>query len=161
MVIVLQQASAHLRVHCRDMRILLCALLLAAGATSAMAQKKAVMPPGTPAGRPFSPGILTSDGTLYCAGQTGSDSKTGKIPDNFEEEVKNTLENVGKILKTAGYDFKDAVSVQVYLTDMDLFARMNTVYMTYFPEPRPVRTTVGVAKLVGTAKIEITVTAKK
>lgn len=126
-----------------------------------MAQNKAVTPPGTPAGRPFSPGILTKDGTLYVAGQTGSDSKTGKIPDNFEEEVKNTLENAGKVLKTAGYDFKDAVTVQVYLTDMELFGRMNAVYMTYFPEPRPVRTTVGVAKLVGTAKIEITITAKK
>ena len=55
----------------------------------------------------------------------------------------------------------DAVSVQVYLTDMDLFARMNAVYMSYFPEPRPARTTVGVAKLVGTARIEITVTARK
>ena len=143
------------------MRILLCTLLLVAGSTAVMGQKKAVTPPGTPPGRPFSPGILTSDGTLYVAGQTGSDSKTGKIPDSFEDEVRNTLDNVGKVLKTAGYDFKDAVSVQVYLTDMELFSRMNTVYMTYFLEPRPVRTTVGVAKLVGTARIEITVTAKK
>jgi enamine deaminase RidA (YjgF/YER057c/UK114 family) len=38
---------------------------------------------------------------------------------------------------------------------------MNAVYTTYFTEPRPVRTTVGVAKLVGKARIEITVTASK
>jgi len=50
--------------------------------------------------------------------------------------------------------------VQVYLTDMELFPRMNAVYTTYFKEPRPARTTVGVAKLVGTAHIEITVTAR-
>ena len=57
--------------------------------------------------------------------------------------------------------FQDAVTVQVYLTDMDLFQRMNTVYTTYFKEPRPARTTVGIARLVGAAKIEITVTAHK
>jgi 2-iminobutanoate/2-iminopropanoate deaminase len=51
--------------------------------------------------------------------------------------------------------------VQVYLTDMDLFPRMNAVYSTYFKDPRPARTTVGVSKLVGTARIEITVTAHK
>jgi 2-iminobutanoate/2-iminopropanoate deaminase len=57
--------------------------------------------------------------------------------------------------------FSDAVSVQVYLTDMDLFKRMNAVYTTYFKEPRPTRTTVGVARLAGGAHIEVTVTARK
>ena len=89
------------------------------------------------------------------------DPKIGRIPDNFEDEVKQTLENIGVILKAAGYSFEDAVSVQVYLTDMDLFQRMNAVYMPFFPEPRPARATVGVARLVGTAKIEISVTAWK
>jgi len=56
--------------------------------------------------------------------------------------------------------YETPVSVQVYLTDMDLFPRMNQVYTTYFKEPRPTRTTVGVAKLVGGAHIEITVTAR-
>jgi 2-iminobutanoate/2-iminopropanoate deaminase len=67
---------------------------------------------------------------------------------------------VGSVLKEAGMGFENAVAVQVYLTDMDLFQRMNTVYTTYFKEPRPARTTVGVAKLVGAAHIEITVTAR-
>ena len=57
-------------------------------------------------------------------------------------------------------DFSNAVAVTVYLTDMKLFDRMNKVYLEYFPEPRPTRTTVGVASLVGTARIEITVTAR-
>jgi enamine deaminase RidA (YjgF/YER057c/UK114 family) len=43
---------------------------------------------------------------------------------------------------------------------MELFPRMNAVYTTYFKEPRPARTTVGVSKLVGPARIEITVTAR-
>ena len=125
-----------------------------------LAEKKVIHPKEFPTGRPFSPGIL-SDGTLYVAGQTGQDLKTGKISDNFEAEVKQTLDNIGLVLKEAGMGFADAVAVQVYLTDMELFPRMNAVYTTYFKEPRPARTTVGIAKLVGTARVEITVTARK
>lgn len=121
------------------------------------ADKKAVLPKGASTAGPYSPGIL-SNGTLYVAGQIGRDA-SGNIPDNFEDEVKACLENVDRILKEAGVTPADAVAVQVYLTDMDLFDRMNKVYMTYFPEPRPARTTVGVSKLVGKSRIEITVTA--
>jgi enamine deaminase RidA (YjgF/YER057c/UK114 family) len=54
------------------------------------------------------------------------------------------------------------VSVQVYLTDMELFQRMNAVYTSVFAEPRPSRTTVGVTKLaLPGAHIEVTVTARK
>jgi 2-iminobutanoate/2-iminopropanoate deaminase len=130
-------------------------LLLAPGLMQA--EKKAVLPKGASTAGPYSPGIL-SNGTLYVAGQIGRDAK-GIIPDNFEDEVKLCLENVDRILKEAGVTPADAVAVQVYLTDMDLFDRMNKVYMAYFPEPRPARTTVGVAKLVGKSRIEITVTA--
>lgn len=124
------------------------------------APKKAIQPKEFPTGRPFSPGILAGD-TLYVAGQTGNDLKTGKIPEDFEAEVKQTLDNIGLVLKEAGMSFDNAVTVQVYLTDISLFQRMNSVYTTYFKEPRPARTTVAVAKLVGTARIEITVTASK
>ena len=44
---------------------------------------------------------------------------------------------------------------------MELFQRMNAVCVKYFPEQRPARATVGVAKLVSTARIEISVTAWK
>jgi 2-iminobutanoate/2-iminopropanoate deaminase len=124
------------------------------------AEKKVIAPPEFPKGAPYSPGILV-DGTLYVAGQTGNDLKTRQIPAEFEAEVKQCLANIGLVLKAAGMDFKDAVAVQVYLTDMDMFARMNAVYTTVFPDPRPARTTVGVAKLVGGAHIEVTVTARK
>ena len=142
------------------MRMFLPLLLLAAAVTASAADKKVIQPKEFATGRPFSPGILV-DGTLYVAGQVGSDLKTGTRPDEFEAEVKTFLENIGLILKEAKMDFNDAVTVTVYLTDMDLFPRMNAVYTTYFKDPRPARATVGVAKLVGTARIEISVTAHK
>lgn len=142
----------------RKFRILLLTLALATYAMAA--SKKVIQPKDFPTGRPFSPGILVDD-TLYIAGQTGSDLKSGQFPEDFDAEVKQCLENIGLVLKEAGMSFDDAVAVQVYLTDMGLFPRMNAVYTTYFKEPRPARTTVGVAKLVGTARIEVTVTAHR
>jgi len=133
---------------------------LALAVSAAAASKKVIQPKDFPTGRPFSPGILVDD-TLYIAGQTGSDLKTGQFPEDFDAEVKQCLDNIGLVLKEAGMSFDDAVAVQVYLTDMSLFPRMNAVYTTYFKEPRPARTTVGVAKLVGTARIEVTVTAHR
>ena len=126
------------------------------------AQKKVIAPPEFGAGSPnFSTAILV-DGTLYVSGQIGQDLKTKQVPADFDAEVKTVLENIGVALKAGGMTFKDVVSVQVYLTDMELFAKMNAVYITYFPEPRPTRTTVGVTKLAApTARIEVTVTAKK
>jgi len=99
--------------------------------------------------------------TLYVAGQTGNDPKTNAVPDEFEAEVKQCLENVGAVLKAGGADFSDVVAVTVYLTDMEMFPRMNAVYTTVFKDPRPTRTTVGVVKLAGKAHIEITVVARK
>ncbi len=127
-----------------------------------LADKKPITPPEFAAAKsPFSQAMLV-DGTLYVSGMIGRDPKTAEVPADFEQEVKLCLDNIGIVLKAAGMKFGDAVSVQIYLTDMDLFAKMNGVYTTYFPEPRPARTTVGVSKLAAPkAHIEITVTARK
>ena len=75
--------------------------------------------------------------------------------------MRQSLDNIGTVLKTAGMTSADVVSVQVYLTDAAKFQRMNAVYRNYFKEPRPTRTTVVFAALVGTGNIEIIVTARK
>ena len=131
-----------------------------AEAPKATSEKKFIMPEGYNQGLPFTPGILV-DGTLYVAGFSGEDAKTGVIPEDFETEVKQALDKIGVILKEADMDYKDVVSVQVYLTDMTLFDRMNKVYRTYFNEPRPTRSIMGIKELIGPARFEITVTARK
>jgi 2-iminobutanoate/2-iminopropanoate deaminase len=139
-----------------------CILVLTALGLSygAGVKKKVVTPKDFPAGKPFSAGIQVGD-TLYVSGSTGADLKTTKVPDNFEDEVRLCYSNIGDILKAGGMDFGDVVSVQVYLTDMTMFPRMNAVYTKIFPEPRPTRTTVGVTALAGGAHMEVTVTARK
>ena len=137
----------------------LCILLLAS--LPLLAEKKVISPSEIPPSPNFSAGIL-ADGTLYVSGMIGQDLKTKQVPADFESEVKTVLSNIGIVLKAGGMDYKDVVSVQVYLTDMTLFPRMNAVYTTFFKEPRPSRTTVGVTKLAAAdAHIEVTVTARK
>ena len=75
--------------------------------------------------------------------------------------MKQSLANIDAVLKAAGMSSADVVSAQVYLTDVANFPRMNAAYTSYFSDPRPTRTTVVVARLVGDGHVEITVTARK
>jgi len=122
-------------------------------------ERKVILPPGAKPSGNWSYGIL-ADGTLYVSGMGGEDA-TGKIPATFEAEVQQSLDNIDRVLKGGGMSSADVVSVQVYLTDRGTFAAMNKVYTSYFKDPRPTRTTVVVAGLVGDGHVEITVTAKK
>lgn len=139
--------------------ICVAALTLALSSIVLAVEKKVIAPPGTQPNGRFSPGLLVGD-TLYVSGMVGR-TKDGKVPEKFEDEVQATFDNINEVMKIAGMSFANAVAVQVYLTDMELFDRMNAVYVKNVPDPRPTRTTVGVSKLVGTSKIEITVTARK
>jgi 2-iminobutanoate/2-iminopropanoate deaminase len=146
------------------MLALLAGILLAVAPLGAA--KKVIVPPefvpaaGAPAPM-YSPGILV-DGTLYISGQIGQNLSTKEIPADFETEMKTCLANIGIVLRAAGMSYRNVVSVQVYLTDMDLFPSMNAVYAKTFTEPRPARTTVGVVRLANPkAHVEITVTARK
>ena len=128
-------------------------------ALAAAVDKTVVRPPGAEPSASWSHGIRVGD-TLYISGMGGDDA-AGKIPGDFEAEVKQALNNIGAVLKAAGMSPDNVVSVQLYLTDGATFERMNAVYKSYFNDPRPTRTTVVVAKLVGQGHIEITATARK
>jgi 2-iminobutanoate/2-iminopropanoate deaminase len=136
------------------------ALALLGAATPMPADKKIIQPKEFAPGGPFNPAVL-ADGTLYVSGQIGRDLKTQKVPADFDAEVHQVLDNIGIILREAKMTYADVVSVQVYLTDMALFPKMNAIYTTYFKTDRPSRTTVGVVKLAAPeAHVEITVTAR-
>ena len=144
------------------MKLVLAFVLVFIGVTTpVLAEKKIIQPKEFATGGPLSQAILV-DGTLYVSGQIGRDLKTQKVPEDFEAEVRQVLDSIGIILREAKMNYADVVSVQIYLTDMELFSRMNAVYTTYFKADRPSRTTVGVVKLAAPgARIEITVTARR
>ncbi|MDE0105671.1 MAG: RidA family protein [Bryobacterales bacterium] len=142
------------------MRRLIAATVLIFSATLVATEERIIYPPESREGMPFSAGVLVRS-TLYCAGRTGSDLETSEHPAEFEQEVHQTFKRIGIILNAGGSDYSDVVDVRVYLTDIPLFQRMNSVYTQCFEKDRPIRTTAAVASLVGKARIECTVTASR
>jgi 2-iminobutanoate/2-iminopropanoate deaminase len=105
-----------------------------------------------PPGGPYSPGLAVGD-WVFLAGQTGAG-------DTIEEQATDALRKVAALLGEAGSTLEDVVSCLVHLSDLSVFQRFNALYEQHFPEPRPVRTTVGAA-LLGGALVEITVIARR
>jgi reactive intermediate/imine deaminase len=124
------------------------------------AEKKSVGAELVPAGTLYSPGVLVGD-TLYISGLQGTDPQTHTLPNDFGQEAKNCLANVGRVLKDSGMDYSNVASVQVYLVDISQFEEMNGVYKEYFKSPLRSRTTVQVSKLSLGSHIEIAAIARK
>jgi len=117
--------------------------------------------PGIPASSlPFSK-VVEANGFVFIAGQVGDDpSAPGqRVQGDIRDEVRAMLANVERLLSAVGLTTRDAVKCTVYLTDMDDFGAMNEVYKTVFTEDRPVRATVGVARLASDFRCEIEVQA--
>lgn len=80
-------------------------------------------------------------GTVYLAGHTPVDPRSGLIPATFAEQMQLTLRNLAASAAAAGGSLAHAVRVGVYLASFDDFAEMNELYAAAFPPPQPARTT--------------------
>ena len=136
------------------------AVLAATSSLAQAQQKRAISGPGPAKNLPFSDGILVGK-TLYIAGTEGIDDTGNLAPGGIAPETQTALESIGKVLKAAGFEMKDLVSVTVFLADIHDFGEMNKVYKTLVPDPKPTRATVQVAALVGNARVEISAIAVK
>ena len=91
----------------------------------------------------YSQGLRAGD-FVFVSGQGPLDPKTGKVVgDTIEEQTARVLENIKAILEAGDASMADVVKVSAHLSDMSLFDRYNRVYASYFPDPKPTRTTVG------------------
>jgi 2-iminobutanoate/2-iminopropanoate deaminase len=96
----------------------------------------------------YSQGLRVGD-FIFVSGQGPLDPETGQIVGTtVEEQTARVLENIKAILAAGGATMADVVKVSAHLSDLSLFERYNKVYATYFPDPKPTRTTVG-SQLLG------------
>jgi 2-iminobutanoate/2-iminopropanoate deaminase len=80
---------------------------------------------------------------IFISGHTGYDPADNTIGDTIEDQTEQTLKNVEAALKEAGASMKDVVKCSVFLKDMSDFRQLNSVYVNFFENPLPARTTVG------------------
>ncbi|HET7474173.1 MAG TPA: Rid family detoxifying hydrolase [Candidatus Limnocylindrales bacterium] len=114
-----------------------------------------------PSSLPFSK-VVEANGFVFLAGQIGDEpGSNGPVAGGIEAETRAMLENVGRLLRAVGLDYRDVVKCTVYLTDITEFFAMNTVYREYFTTDLPTRATVAVAALALGAKVEIEVLAAR
>ena len=98
--------------------------------------------PDTPVSHlPFSPVVRVGD-LVFVSGQASVDA-TGKIiSDTFEGEFRRSVENLRKVLQTAGCDLNDVIQTRNYVRDAAEFPLYNQLYREYFSAPFPTRTTI-------------------
>jgi len=92
--------------------------------------------------------------TVYLAGQIGLDPATMELVPGIGPQIERVFENLQAIAAAAGGGLGDVVKLNVYLTDLNNFARFNEIMATYFAEPYPARAAVGVASLPRGALVE-------
>ena len=110
---------------------------------------------------PYSLAIDTGQ-VVYLSGQVHLDGETGKLVEgDIGTQTRQCLENLKKVLASAGLGFEHVVKTTVFLADMDDFAAMNQVYAEYMIAPFPARSTIQVAALPLGARVEIEAIAQR
>jgi reactive intermediate/imine deaminase len=121
------------------------AVFLLASTLIVQAQVRAVTSPQSKPDQFSSPAVDAGD-YVYISGQ-GPQRSGGKMPATFDEQVRQTLDNVKSIVEAAGLTMNNVVYTQVYLTDIGKYDELNRVFGEYFPKTPPARAVLGVAAI--------------
>lgn len=128
-----------------------------------MMEKKIIFTEQAPAPiGPYNQAVLIEN-TLYTSGQIALHPQTGElILDDIETETRQVMENMKAVLAAADMSFENVVKTSIFIMNMGDFARINSVYGSYFDEKTaPARETVQVACLPKNVNVEISMIAVK
>ena len=111
---------------------------------------------------PYNQGVLTGN-TLYISGQIALNPVDGNlVTSEILEETEQVMRNLKAILQAAEMDFENIVKTSIFISDMNNFSQINSVYSKYFDEKTaPARETVEVANLPKFVNVEISAIAVK
>jgi reactive intermediate/imine deaminase len=117
--------------------------------------KSIISSAGAPAAiGPYSQAVRVGS-TVYLSGQIALDPVSGQLVEGgFEAQVHRAFQNMRAVAEAAGGSLADVVKLTLFLTDLADFPKANEIMQTYFAQPYPARSTVGVASLPRGARFE-------
>lgn len=103
---------------------------------------------------PYSQAVQAGN-TVYLSGQIGLDPATMQMAEGIDAQIARVFDNLKAVAAAAGGSLADAVKVNIYVTDLGNFAKVNDAMAQAFSQPYPARATVQVAALPRGALVEI------
>lgn len=119
--------------------------------------KQVISTPNAPAAiGPYSQAVKATGTFVWLSGQIPLDPATQQlVSGSIEEEITRVFDNLKAVAEAAGGSLDDAVKVNVYLTDLANFGKVNEIMAMYFQQPYPARAAVQVAALPRGARVEV------
>lgn len=119
-----------------------------------MANKQIIQTPDAPAAiGTYSQAVRVGD-TVYLSGQIGLDPASMQMVEGIEAQIHRVFQNLRAVTVAAGGSMSDVVKLNIFLTNLGNFAKVNEIMATYFEQPYPARAAVGVASLPRGALVE-------
>lgn len=119
-----------------------------------MARSIVVTPQAPAAIGTYSQAVKVGD-TVYLSGQIPLDPVSMTLVDGIEAQIARVFDNLKAVAEAAGGSLDDTVKLNVFLTDLGNFAKVNEIMARYFTEPYPARAAIGVAALPRGATVEM------
>jgi reactive intermediate/imine deaminase len=119
-----------------------------------MPQRQIIVTANAPAAIGTYSQAVRVDQTVYLSGQIGLDPASMQMVEGIEAQIHRVFANLHAVTVAAGGDLNDIVKLNVFLTDLGHFAKVNEIMAQYFQQPYPARAAVGVASLPRGALVE-------
>jgi reactive intermediate/imine deaminase len=120
-----------------------------------MSQKRVIQTLDAPAAIGIYSQAIRVDKTVYLSGQIGLDPDIMQMVEGIEAQIHRVFQNLRAVADAADSSLNDMVKLNIYLTDMNNFSKVNEIMTTYFQPPYPARAVVGVAALPRGALVEM------
>ena len=120
-----------------------------------MSNRKVIQTLDAPAAIGIYSQAVRVDETVYLSGQIGLDPNTMQMVEGIEAQIHRVFQNLRAVAGAADSSLNDVVKLNIYLTDMNNFSKVNEIMTSYFHQPYPARAVVGVSALPRGALVEM------